>query len=1643
MPWMGLTPEDEIRWVDTLDKAERAAARAAEGVDPAIAARGAHISRVAPWMNAGTLLAVLKGTHSMEPVERIAKQAALDRVARNPTNLMPGDPVHGAQLNMGDRRLFGREREFDYFNRKQEVVDKYEAEKRGAVLGGRGRPPAGMSPLDDLVRTGIVNWQGVLQVPNRHEGDRPGEWEYENAKEAEFGRTFDRFVASLPNQKQGLPAKLNGKFGLYFPHAKMFTTDVSGAVSTPLTSVLGSVATQAPGAIAGGLSDLGLLGEGVTGASPGEQVGAAKDYVTSRRLPGIPGLEGIPRDAGAQIAPVGEYLETHRMPVFPGTEGVTEAQPAGFGGGGESLMRVPQGGFMAINAPLQEAQGVVRNVYGTATGRDVDWWEPQSDLGVMLTTGMSPDAPSSGPDDPAGPAGFFVNPDSEVAKERRRREAEHGGLINGQRVTLGRIAAAGASDLGIIEPGDQAYRVLSGLVDAAATFYLDPTIVATARLTKISEAQKLFKGGEGVEEATGLIQGLFTRNIHGPTAEAWMNGKLGSKVVKRIAEETNLAEINRFTGRRLTRAELVGLTDARTTEEVRTVLASMLGKRFRNTHDVWIEPGVINPSSWAPGSVRDMAQRSMMDVPAPYINPYDDHSVINETEKWLRNAHVLPEATDNFVNLVARAETPDETLDAVVKMMEHSDGVLAASGVPKSIRTQIAKDFHEGVQQQREWFLDEALDHIASGDELAIAGDVVGTGDPFLWVEHASHVIPLPDHRAFRRLSSEYPNWAWTAEGKLKPPARLVQHWQEDIWKPFTLLRGAWPVRVVGEEQLRMAARGWDSIFKDPLSYVAWAVARKEGAIGTPFDEMADFQAARARGNAGWFGDTPGRVRTAKQKVYQKGDAGYVEARAAMLGRMWSDETARHVAQSSTLDEAFDWFATSPQRAEFAGRRPLLNEDEAARAYLEIASKRLSHYTAGNDELLDAVRTGMFRGEQIIDKDTGELSKSMVSALGDDLFHDGPESVVGDVLPAAADRAARSKVTDRLFTYLMAKPTNYLSRSPVFRQAYWRRIEEMISHATPEAKAELLAGARENLAANFGPIHLGKSAIKRMERVEAVGKLTAHEIDAYAKAYGLDEVQFLLYDLSKRSQLADSFKLVAPFAEAWKEVVTRWATLANPASFRGLHNIQRFQQVMHAARGEDLGDVMGAPVGLDGRQSGFFWKDEYGEEVFIMPGSQWLTGQKWAHVPDWVPAVGGMGAPGIPIPLTGRVQGLSMFGTIVPGVGPAAAIPVSWVLQDKPGWQREAREWILPYGSVTDEEGQSAIFNTLNFAPSWMRTGFQAFLGGGFDRETNRIYANAQMSAANYLYSTGRYDTTSTAGQQRLLHDAKKAARNLYLVKSFVAFGAPTAPRADWLVETNDGAVRFAALRDDYYRMLADPKIGPAAADEEFLKRWGEFTGMTMQSFTREIQGGIGVSRAFGDWARENPDLKAALPTTYAFFGPQEGKFDYPTYQGQINRGERETLTLDEWFRLGQHHLGSMQIDKAQASMPDNPSDADRAWYDSWVDWVYENYPGYNDFRGVAQRADSEVIFRELGKAVKDKRVNNTEAGKALVDYWALRQQVLDAAKGQGLKTIKGKAFAEDRAWLFENGQWLVRHYPDFKALWNRYLRSEVDPDAG
>jgi len=1668
MAWLGMDPNEEIHWVRSLSDARRRGEAAASQWSDLQLRHARQVARAAPWLKPGVLLGLGKGTASMEPVSMVAKLAALRSAQQNPTNRRPGSFVRGAEMTPGHRALFQRAQAqagAQYVAQQQQRGAEAQATlglKEEGILTDRGelRAPAPVGALQDY-----------LNDPGTYAQRRPQE-------AARIGRFVD-FVRGLAGEPRQIPRRgevgewqeipfltEGGKPGRFNPQSQMFFEPEPGVEGENVLDPAGILEYARRGSVGG--------------------VGIAES------------LEPITR-------PLAEGLEAE-LPQFriPGA-GPTPTeltQTAGI----ESPADALQQSMMALQALPQEAQGYIRNAYGELHGRNVDWWEPQSDLLISLQTGMDP-----------GKGLLTADPDSEVAKERRRREEERG-LIGGQRVTAGRWFAST-----VAEPGSQPYNYLSGLVDAGVAVVADPTVIAAGRLSNAAKARTIFEAGPEVRgasplikalkpgfirqqrEEAGLVEGLLTNNIHGPTKDGWLVGRHATKrIIEPLSEMTDPYEIYLFTNRKLDNRSIRGLVNADSSDQVRDVLRPHLGTTFLSTEDVWNDPFLLHRPA-----------KGLKMVPHN-IDPASPESWVKETENWVRGAIATSghrgftvDKASEFMGRMIMADTNNGRWNVLTDIMEDADGVLAQAGVESaSLRKGFTKIFRDTVNDQGLWFIDELGNNKSVWHDIAAGDDVISGIDPFLLVEHIGRSIPLPNLSEFKELTARYPNLIKMAPDidtvggtYARFPKAFLDTVVNDVWKPFTLLRVAWPLRVIGEEQARMGMAGLHSMFSEhPISGISWALGRSESGritrraeqaltkvpgikrrggftgLGTPFEEADEFEAAMtsSRRAGGFLNEKPGRVRTGQWKIYDQNEEEFADAWASELALLHHDPLARKVAQSDNLDEVHEWVTGTKEGRnwfdEMVDSHPVLAEPNALRRYLEFTAQHLETKTGGRVELLDAIRTGKHADEDwLVEglRPTADFRR----ALRDDYIDAAPVAVKGPETAYMRDQSSIIRrgwdhAVDQAFAGLFSKPDSYLVASPVYRQYYWQHAEVIMRQGTKTAARTFVRNAKK--------ADLPHGTVRRLEAIadNASGQLNAEEIHALAKGHALDSKKKLIYDLANKSQVGRQMEVLFPFIEAWREVITTWNRLLDPVFTTGdlaqrgraVRNMRRAQQIITGLRGEGLGETLGVPEIWEPeeqrwRQPGFFWRDEstFNEEVFIMPGSQWLTGT----LTDILP-----GVPKTPVPLTGRVQGLNMLGQVFPGVGPVAQIPVSYLLPDKPGASRWLRERFLPFGSIVDEGGAtgwSAALNPLNYAPPWMKTGIQALINGGFDQQTNRMWVNAQMSAANYHYSTGAYDTTSPGGKQKLLEDSRDSARALYFIQSLVAFGAPTAPSKQFLTETNEGLIRLAMIRDDYYQLLGED---PTTADEKFLDRWGSLdaapgkdkVGMAMQAFTREITGGLGVSKEWGDWAgsKEANYLKTQYPDIWAFFGPadEDAKFDYDTYLQQILSGKREQLTLDEWYDFGAQHIGRMHIDRADeyvAAHPDMDPDAADAFRADTETWVHENYPGYRTggkIPGGEQRVTREDVMRQLADAMQNKRVQKTKMGRVLNEYWNERLRSVDYAASLGTLKVHGPWYdlsrsvdlANDRRFLYDLGNYYAQEDDGFKALWNRHLRNEVEP---
>lgn len=686
--------------------------------------------------------------------------------------------------------------------------------------------------------------------------------------------------------------------------------------------------------------------------------------------------------------------------------------------------------------------------------------------------------------------------------------------------------------------------------------------------------------------------------------------------------------------------------------------------------------------------------------------------------------------------------------------------------------------------------------------------------------------------------------------------------------------------------------------------------------------------------------------------------------------------------------------------------------------------------TPANPEILHMIATGRIRTPDgnvpLFQPGTPFINKDAVKALEPftDVFPDvvrGPQTIrlrTG----GRANFEALSRGVDQAFGYLATKPANYLSRSPVFSQSYVDEVMALAPKLDPADKAKLLQWAEVN--------NLTKADRTRLSAVlgSAAGDspLPMGAVDELAKGRALEHTKGLLYDLADRNQFFDTFRLLFPFGEAWKEMVTTWGSLLKQNPKLPL----TAKRVLEAGRNPQAGELVGAPEG-----QGAFYTNEYGDEVFTYP----LSAQA-------------MGLLGLPeVPLTGRLAGLSLMTEVLPGVGPVMQLPLAVLIPDHPAFDG-LNNFLFPFGRPDSPRDVGASF-ALEMMPPWFRTMVSTgFARGGITAEGQRQYANTTMDVMRYLVASGDYQIAdnpdSSTELTRLVTDAKEKAAWMTMLRGAAQFGAPSSPMFEWYIDAPDGRkLSMLSLVADYRDMQEEDY---ATATERFLQKYGDNAFLLMQNKSQSISPGIlAPTEAANAWLRENMWAQAEFPVTYGFFAPQGGEFNGDAYQRQLELQERKPLTPEQFVRAGNDLIGkSIYYAEREAMMQQAVAqgrkslDLEQQAYMRDLDgWLRTNYEGYGDEAGKLGRASPEEMIDELGRAANDDRLKTTPMAVSVREYLAERDWVRQESRANltSVNSYQSAASgAEYRQYLEQYALSIIEENPDFASVWERVFRAEI-----
>ena len=241
------------------------------------------------------------------------------------------------------------------------------------------------------------------------------------------------------------------------------------------------------------------------------------------------------------------------------------------------------------------------------------------------------------------------------------------------------------------------------------------------------------------------------------------------------------------------------------------------------------------------------------DLPLRYLDSENIEKSYGEVKRWLDQTDLNRNSKDKILRQASVLQSGDQAglfQVATSMLKEVGDDLVDNFQVSKQDADNFTRIFTETQDDVRKYFIDAYTGKNVNQpgmkmSPITISGKMKAVPDAHLTTEFINRTIPMPDAgqlaKAMNSMSILRSKMGGTKgmDDFLKKYPKAMQKgimgkstdwYYTEFWKPLVLLRGAWLLRVVGEEQLRMFTKGYDTIFSRPASILSLSLLKKADA---------------------------------------------------------------------------------------------------------------------------------------------------------------------------------------------------------------------------------------------------------------------------------------------------------------------------------------------------------------------------------------------------------------------------------------------------------------------------------------------------------------------------------------------------------------------------------------------------------------------------------------------------------------------------------------------------------------------------------------------------------------------------------------------------------------------------------------------
>lgn len=909
-------------------------------------------------------------------------------------------------------------------------------------------------------------------------------------------------------------------------------------------------------------------------------------------------------------------------------------------------------------------------------------------------------------------------------------------------------------------------------------------------------------------------------------------------------------------------------------------------------------------------------------------------------------------------------------------------------------------------------------------------------------VTQEATLLPLVNMRELRS-ATEWFGGLRAHNPAMAVPGELAQKFNR-IWKPAVLLRPAWPIRVVGDEQFRIIAKigalshldnlhtGLKDYRTDFISSVrtrgikntvgrenrsirqSFAVREysthgidMEGVFGTP-DDIRSYTRSLVSSERSWQGLVGDIERHELREFRMAGenfksvnpdDADYPQLYNWAVDHLSKQPIAQRLLNGESAEDVITFLHSTPEGSDLLRSNTLKSHN--ARNWVEEIEREIDRYTAGSDELRTLLRDR--------------------KASHDDLARLVPDIHLRPVAHGEALRQATNtgytarrigEIVERTFDKLGRLPTDAFSRNPFMGHMYRAEIDRQLTI-------------------------LGDTPIDNVLKAE---------IEQRARDFALNETEKLLYNLAESSRFGEMLSFLSPFYNAWQEVITRWTGLAieNPVFAARARLIWRAPEKMGLVTDEHGHEIASGQVYSDDETApNYRGKDR----ILHIPLPEWVN-----DIPGISRAIG----PKNEIAFNKKSFNLVLQG--FPSAGPIAAIPVNLIVRDRPELSDNAFvEKMLPFGPTHD---------TLDMI---LPSSAKYFLSAA---DQDEKYANTLMRI--YTDRIVEWELGGRQGDKPTYASAKSEADAFTLLRGISAMVAPAAPIWQSPYQFQIDSFRQAQARYGQWlsrrqqgfaepNPLSDEHGNDRTPDEWFLDTHGKEYFALTQAVSRTMNG---VPPTLEAWnaSKEHADLIREFPELGGLIVGAEGggTFNSAVYNAQKNtplapgsgKSQRENIPWDEASidperRLGwieyRRFMDLIEAERIQRGLPNLQVKAAKDLADMksmFTDSLKMEYPAWADDFNQTDKGKWEKKIAALSTIASHPSMKDRPDMVGIRDYMEARSLMVATleergARKNGSKTLSASSNADlKETWDMMTGLLIAENLP-FADVFYRHLEND------